>query len=107
MEAFVNCTSLTSVIIGESVTVIGYMAFWGCSSLTSVIIGEGVTVIGDVAFYGCRSLTSVICLPTTPPTLDFFDGSSSLAIKVPLASVNAYKSASGWSEYASIISAIE
>ncbi len=31
-------------------------AFWDCSSLTSVTIGNGVTSIGDYAFEGCSSL---------------------------------------------------
>ena len=34
--AFYNCTSLTSVTIGNSVTSIGYETFHGCTSLTSV-----------------------------------------------------------------------
>ena len=49
--AFYECSSLTSVTIGESVTSIGYRAFDGCSSLTSVTIPESVTSIGEDAFY--------------------------------------------------------
>ena len=36
--AFYNCSGLTSVTIGDSVTSIGYSAFSGCSGLTSVTI---------------------------------------------------------------------
>ena len=57
--AFCECTSLTSVTIGNSVTSIGEAAFWDCSSLTSVTIGNSVTSIGYWAFLGCSSLTSV------------------------------------------------
>ncbi len=57
--AFYNCTSLTSVTIGNSVTSIGSYAFSLCSGLTSVIIPDSVTSIGDGAFYNCTSLTSV------------------------------------------------
>ena len=57
--AFSNCSSLTSVTIGNSVTSIGEGAFWYCSSLTSVTIPNSVTSIGDRAFYGCSSLTSL------------------------------------------------
>lgn len=57
--AFYECSSLTSVTIGDSVTKIGNYTFYGCSSLTSVTIGNGVTTIGEGAFYDCSSLTSV------------------------------------------------
>ena len=57
--AFLGCTSLTNVIIGDSVTSIGRSAFSGCSSLASVIIGDSVTSIGSSAFGDCTSLTSV------------------------------------------------
>ena len=58
-DAFVGCSSLTSVTIPNSVTSIGKYAFWYCSSLTSVTIPNSVTSIGNSAFYGCSSLTSV------------------------------------------------
>ena len=57
--AFNGCTSLTSVIIGDSVTSIGESAFKGCSSLTSVIIGSGVTSIESSAFSGCTELSEI------------------------------------------------
>jgi hypothetical protein len=51
-RAFSNCSSLTSVTIGNSVTTIGEGAFSGCSSLTSVTIPNSVTSIGRNAFRG-------------------------------------------------------
>ena len=57
--AFYNCTGLTSVTIGNSVTSIGEYAFYGCTGLTSVTIPNSVTSIGDWAFYKCTGLTSV------------------------------------------------
>ena len=58
-ETFSNCSSLTSVIIGNSVTSIEEETFSNCSSLASVIIGNSVTSIGKYAFYKCTSLTSI------------------------------------------------
>ena len=52
--------NLTSIVIPDSVTSIGYAAFAGCTSLTSVTIGDSVTSIGSSAFYGCTSLTSIV-----------------------------------------------
>ena len=58
-HAFTRC-SLTSVIMLDSVTSIGWRAFYECSSLTSVTIPDSVTSIEVGAFDGCSSLTSVI-----------------------------------------------
>ena len=59
-EAFLFCTSLTSVTIPESVTKIGSHAFAGSKSLTSIILPDGVTEIGEYAFCGCTNLTSIV-----------------------------------------------
>ena len=105
--ALSGCTSLTSITIPDSVTSIGQSAFRNCTSLTSCTIGSGVTSIGYHAFRNCSELTSVTVNATTPPGLGgyAFDGST-CPIYVPSGSVNTYKSASGWSTYASRIQAI-
>ncbi|MDY4514774.1 MAG: leucine-rich repeat domain-containing protein, partial [Paludibacteraceae bacterium] len=51
-----GCQSTT---LPNSVTTIGYYAFWDCSSLTSITIPNSVTSIGSGAFYNCSSLTSI------------------------------------------------
>ena len=57
--AFSECTSLTSIVIPDSVTSIGVQAFSSCTSLTSIDIPDSVTSIGDWAFSSCTSLTSI------------------------------------------------
>lgn len=57
--AFSECTGLTSIAIPDSVTSIGYSAFFGCKELTSVTIGKGITNIGDYAFCNCIGLKDV------------------------------------------------
>ena len=57
--AFAYCSELTSVIIPKSVTSIGDQAFAECTGLTSVTIPDSVTSIGERAFQLCRDLTSV------------------------------------------------
>ena len=105
-EAFSECYSLTSVNIPNRVTSIGEEAFYYCKSLTSITIPDSVTSIGGRAFYYCKSLTSVYCKPTTPPSggsTMFGQNASGRKIYVPRESVDAYKSASGWSSYANYI----
>ena len=99
----------TSYTIPSSVTSIVNYAFSSCSSLTSITIPDSVTSIGESAFWDCSRLATIRINATTPPTL----GSSAIIpsnvtnIYVPAGSVNAYKAASGWSRYASKISAIQ
>ena len=81
---------------------------YGCGNLKSIDIPEGVTSIGNSAFSGCHSLTSFTCLATNPPALGskaFNDMNGT--IYVPAASVEAYKAADGWKDYASQIQAIQ
>lgn len=58
-EAFKSCTSLTSVIIGNSVELIGNGAFYECQNLISVTIPNSVIYIEIESFSGCTSLRSV------------------------------------------------
>lgn len=58
-SAFNSCAALTSVNIPNSVNSIGNYAFNACSALTSATIANSVTTIGDYAFYFCSALTSV------------------------------------------------
>ncbi|MGN0917267.1 MAG: leucine-rich repeat domain-containing protein [Candidatus Enterousia sp.] len=68
-NAFYYCTSLESVVIGNSVTSIGNMAFAVCTSLASVTIDNSVTSIGNWAFAECPSLTSI----TIPNSVTYID----------------------------------
>ena len=99
-NAFSSCRRLTSITIHNSVTSIGYFAFSDCVSLTSITIPASVTFIGESSFRSCSKLTTVIINATTPPGLGpqtFDNHASSFAIKVPAASVTAYKT--NWSAY--------
>lgn len=110
-KAFNSCHNLTGITIPHSVTTIGSEAFSSCESFRdeAIRIGSGVTTIGDNAFDFCTGLTEVFCYATAPPTLgsDVFNDCWSLdSIRVPEDSVNAYKSAPGWSDFANIIRAL-
>ena len=103
-----GCTSITSVTIPDSVTNIREYAFDSCTGLTSCTIGSGVTSIGHYAFGYCKYITSITINSVIPPTLGSgaFYGIYDYIIYVPAASLNAYKTADGWSTYKSIIQPI-
>ena len=102
--AFSGCSSLTSCTIGSGVTSIGSDAFSNCKSLSSIEIPNSVTSIGNYAFLYCSGLTSITVNAVTPPKLggNAF-AASSCPIYVPADSLNDYKTARGWSTYASRI----
>ena len=96
-------SGLTTYTIPDGVTSIGNYAFsWSC--LERITIPDSVTEIGEGAFSRTDNLTSVYCKPTTPPRLHRYIGfdtnASGFKIYVPAESVDAYKNAEYWSDYA-------
>lgn len=57
--AFNNCTSVTSVKIGNNVTIIDNSAFYNCNSITDLEIGNKVEDIAAKAFYSCSNLNTL------------------------------------------------
>ena len=108
-QAFYSCKGLASITIPSGVTSIETYVFYDCSSLTSITIPNGVTSIGAYAFNSCYGMAEYHLKPTTPPTLSntnaFTYIQSDCIIYVPKSEnqtiLNAYKTASNWSTYAS------
>ena len=119
--AFMENSSLKSVNIPAKVKTIGYQAFSSCG-LTDLVIPEGVQAIGNYAFSSCslktltlpstvakidggaffnNPLQSITCNAATPPTLgdNAFYGSITPEVKVPLASIAAYRKVYGWKDF--------
>lgn len=128
-KLYVNSTGFSGSLINNltvpsNVTSISDFAFEGCGSITSVTIHSGVTSLGYACFHNCK-LTGVTDYSTTPQKLyGYWKGQISspdryyqfhcflddgiydnYPIYVPAASVNAYKTATGWTEYADRIKA--
>lgn len=57
--AFMNRSTLKSIVIPESITEISKEAFIGCSKLSKVKMGNNITSIGAHAFRACNSLTEI------------------------------------------------
>ncbi|MGM9841799.1 MAG: leucine-rich repeat domain-containing protein [Candidatus Limisoma sp.] len=99
-SAFAFCSGLTSFTIPEAVTELREGAFMMCTGLTSITIPEAVNSIGNYAFGGCSSLMTFTSKNTTPPTLTsvdtFKEMSEECQLYVPESSIEAYKTALGW-----------
>ena len=94
--------------LNEGLAVIDLSAFNGARIAGEIEIPSTVTEIGEYCF-AYTGITTVICKPTTPPALGsgaFSSDTAGFTIKVPAASVAAYKAADGWKDYASYIVAM-
>ena len=108
----INNPIYTEVIVGDDITDIGKGVFYDVNNegiLTSATIGTGITSIDNQTFGGNVNMTSITIKATTPPTLGLysFDNANDCPIYVPASAVATYKAATGWSEYASRIFAIQ
>ena len=57
--AFEGCENLTSIVIPNSVTLIGIDAFSSCYNLKKIVMGSGIATIGESAFYNCLALKEI------------------------------------------------
>ena len=99
-EAFNSC-GLTELVIPEGVQTIDSYAFFN-NSLQNLTLPSTITSIGNEAFRYNNNLQSITCNAATPPTLgdDAFYGCYNIQeVKVPLASIAAYRKAYGWKDF--------
>ena len=125
--SFVGCSSFRSVYLPQKVSSMGNYIFkddkilegitipestreippyfiTGCYLVTEVVIPYWVEKLSAYAFYGCQSIRDYYFMPETPPVLN---GTSVLGgiqtyckIHVPKGCLEAYQTASNWSNYA-------
>ena len=89
-------------IVPNGVKYINAEAFWGNQYLRNVILPPSVEDVGMWAFEWCSALTNVILLGTTPPMLCNVNSFSSCnpTFLCYSSSLEAYKTATNWSEFA-------
>ena len=83
--AFSDCTSLSNIVIPNSVTSIGEGAFSSCTSLSNIVIPDSVTRIGNLAFSNCTSLSNIVISDSVTNIGDdvFYQCSSLTSIVIP------------------------
>ena len=98
---------MTSLVIEDSVQSIGAYAFYGISSLTSVTLGQDVSIIRENAFYNCENLSIIRNYRPTPANVysTSFDGVDKFTctLYVPEGSVTMYSAATGWRDFFNIV----
>lgn len=106
---FIENQEVFDVIVPNTISELPYLSFRYCNYITSIDLPSTITAIGNFALNPCSSLVTIVSRATTPPTLGVgaLPGASGRKLYVPYSGdhsvLNAYKAASGWSDYSSVI----
>lgn len=95
--------AITRIANLGNITDVSSNAFNNCRNLQFVDLPETITSLGYASFWECPSLQVFICRATQPPASSNFLSSQVKNIYVPDESVEAYRTATYWSGFASKI----
>lgn len=101
---FLNGEKIEILSIPNDVSILKKYALAGWNG-KEVVLSSNVAEIKANAFRGCNSLTRITCEAVMPPIVENYAFSGvdrSIPIYVPAGSVDVYKAAEGWSEFANI-----
>ena len=95
-------STTTKVILPPTITTIGKRAFYYNYGLTRIDLPKSVTSIAEEAITQCGQVVEIYCEATNPPAgaTGMFKLNEDCKIYVPMDSVDAYKNAVYWREYA-------
>ena len=107
-SAFAGCSRISGTLeIPDNITAIKEQTFASCSSIEKLVLHSKIDVIKSGAFQDCFGLGSIVCNAVNPPYVESgaFDGvsKSNVVVEVPEASVAAYRTAPGWSDFKKIV----
>lgn len=98
-------TALDTLVLPDSVEVVGDYSFAYCRHLRSITFGRGVTRVGNYSFTECEALKEVVVLPTTPPDIQytaFNEKPENVVLRVPAEAVEAYRRHPVWGTFGCI-----
>ena len=106
--AFACCSRISGTLeIPDNITAIKEQTFAGCSSIEKLVLPSTMDAIQSGAFQDCFGLGSIVCNAVNPPYVESsaFNGvsKSNVVVEVPEASLAAYRTASGWSNFKKIV----
>lgn len=107
-SAFAYCSRISGTLeIPDNITAIKEQTFNYCSSIEKIVLPSKIDVIKSGAFQDCFGLGSIVCNAVNPPYVESgaFDrvSKSNVVVEVPEASLAAYRTASGWSDFKKIV----
>lgn len=102
-------TGLSGILnIPSNVRNIGYECFSFCNSLSGIVLPESLESIGARAFAYCAGIGKIVCRALEPPIVgdEAFEAvpKDKFIVEVPVSSVQAYRTAKGWSDFKRISS---
>ena len=101
-----NARNCTTVIAPSTPSTFNPNEHWLKNTpIHNLSIGAQVQSIPDYAFYDCNTITSIMVNAVNPPILGsnvFYNVNKNIPVTVPCGSVNAYRNATGWSEFTNI-----
>lgn len=100
--AFMDCSNIEDITMGDRVTTIDGYAFSGCPDLKSITLSAGLKYMGGYnAFLSSTKLESIYLRALIPPTYTDTQMSDfpNLKIYVPEQSLSLYQNNAGWSPF--------
>ena len=108
---FSNCP-IETLYLGRNInnSYTDYQPFRENSALKTLTIGQNVTAINAKSFIGCSGLNQIHSQNPTPPNAAdgcFYNVYNTCTLYVPTGSVNAYKAATEWKKFFSVVTVID
>ena len=105
---FTGNTTLTAIVLPNTITKIGERAFKNCTNLESAVIPESITVFGSQCFNGCAKLTGTLTIGANVTSIGYvaFNGTGYTKLVYNAVSATGYASFNG-DIFATTISEVE